>query len=141
MKLNFRNMALSGGILLSGALYGGAPEGVVLIGNAGVQRDSINAAALQDIYIGRTTYWDDGQNIVIAVLPAQTDAAVKEISGLDSSQFKTFWQRLVFSGRGQQPRKADDATAIVSLVSSTKGAIALVPAGTPLKGVKQIEIK
>ena len=60
---------------------------------------------------------------------------------MDASQFKTFWQRMVFSGRGQQPKKADDAASLVALVASTKGAIALVPADADLKGVKKIEVK
>jgi hypothetical protein len=86
-------------------------------------------------------YWEGGQNVVIAVLAEKTDAALKEVSGMNASQFKTFWQRMVFSGRGQQPRKADDAASLVALVASTKGAIALVPADADLKGVKKLEVK
>jgi hypothetical protein len=47
----------------------------------------------------------------------------------------------MFSGRGQQPKKADDATALVALVASTKGAIALAPLDADLKGVKKLEVK
>jgi hypothetical protein len=60
---------------------------------------------------------------------------------MDASQFKTFWQRLVFSGRGQLPKKADDAGSLVALVAATKGAIALVPAEAGLTGVKVLEVK
>jgi hypothetical protein len=96
---------------------------------------------LKDIYTGKTAYWQGGQSVVIAVLAGKTDAALKEVSGMDASQFKTFWQRMVFSGRGQLPRKADDADALVALVAATKGAIALVPAEAGLTGVKTLEIK
>jgi hypothetical protein len=47
----------------------------------------------------------------------------------------------VFSGRGSEPKKTDDAAALVALVASTKGAIALVPDDTKLKGIKIIEVK
>jgi hypothetical protein len=60
---------------------------------------------------------------------------------MDPSQFKTFWQRLVFSGRGQQPKRLEDASALVATVAATKGAIAFVPEGVPLQGVKIVEIK
>jgi hypothetical protein len=60
---------------------------------------------------------------------------------MDAGPFKTFWQRLTFSGRGQQPKKVATAAALVSLVASTKGAIAVVPAGTDLEGVKKLEIE
>jgi hypothetical protein len=45
-------------------------------------------------------YLDGGQNIVIVMLNDKTDAAVQQASGMEASQFKTFWQRLAFSGRG-----------------------------------------
>ena len=127
--------------LLAGGLPAVAAEGAVLIAHEGVPVGSISAAALKDIYNGKTTYWEGGQGVVIAVMPDKTDAALKEVSGMDPSQFKTFWQRLVFSGRGQQPKKAADAASLVALVASTKGAVALVPADAELKGVKKLEIK
>jgi ABC-type phosphate transport system substrate-binding protein len=129
--------------LLACALHAVALDGVVLIANKSVTADSISAAALQDIYIGRTMYWQDGQSVIITVLAgdAAADKALNEVSGMDASQFKTFWQRMVFSGRGHQPNKADDVAALVTLVAQTRGAVALVPADADLKGVKQIEVK
>jgi ABC-type phosphate transport system substrate-binding protein len=127
--------------LLAGALRAAPLEGSVVIANKDVPVDSISAAALKDIYTGKTAYWQGGQSVVIAVLAGDADAALKEVSGMDASQFKTFWQRLVFSGRGQLPKKAEDAGSLVALVAATKGAIALVPAGAGLKDVKILEIK
>ena len=127
--------------LLAGVAQSQALTGAVVIVNEGVSATSLSADALKDIYTGKTAYWEGGQSVTIAVLTDKTDAALKEVSGMDGSQFKTFWQRLAFSGRGQQPKKADDAAALVALVASTMGAIALVPADTALTGVKKIEIK
>jgi ABC-type phosphate transport system substrate-binding protein len=118
-----------------------ALDGAVVIANSSVATDSLTADALKDIYTGKTKYWDGGQAIIIAVLPDKTDAALQQACGMDSSSFKTFWQRLAFSGRGQEPKKAEDAAALVALVASTKGAIALVPADAALTGVKKVEIK
>lgn len=60
---------------------------------------------------------------------------------MSGGQFKTFWQRLTFSGRGSEPKKAQDAAELVALVASTKGAIALVPGDVALKDVKTLEVK
>jgi ABC-type phosphate transport system substrate-binding protein len=128
-------------LLCLGAGRARALDGVVVIANSSVATDSLTANTLKDIYTGKTKYWEGGQAIVIVVLPDQTDAALQQVCGMDTSSFKTFWQRLVFSGRGRLPRKADDAAALVALVASTKGAIALVPANTELKGVKKLETK
>ena len=132
--------------LLSVALWLGvnralALDGAVVIANSSVAVGSLSADALKDIYTGKTKYWDGGQAIIIAVLPDKTDAALQQACGMDTSSFKTFWQRLAFSGRGQEPKKADSAAAIVALVASTKGAIAIVPADAALDGVKKIEVK
>jgi ABC-type phosphate transport system substrate-binding protein len=117
-------------------------DGAVVIANSSVAADSLSADELKDIYTAKTKYWDDGRAIIIVILPDdEMDAALQQASGMDGSQFKTFWQRLTFSGRGSEPKKAGDVAALIALVASTKGAIALAPADAVLAGVKKIEIK
>jgi hypothetical protein len=130
-------LSLAAGLMTSN---GFALDGVVIV-NEGVAVTSLNAAALKDMLTGKSMYWEGGQAVAIVYVGDKTDTALKEVSGMDSSGFKTFWQRLAFSGRGQAPKKADDGAAAVALVSATKGMIAIVPADTELKGVKKIEIK
>ena len=62
-------------------------------------------------------------------------------TSMDASHFKTFWQRMVFSGRGQMPKEIGDTAALVAYVASTKGAIAIVLADADLKGVKTLKVK
>ena len=128
-------------VLGIGSLRALALEGAVVIANPGVAINSLSASALKSLYTGQTKYWDGGQAVIIIVLPDKTDAALQQASGMEASQFKTYWQRLAFSGRGQEPKKADDAASLISMVASTKGAIALVPADAALNGVKKIEIQ
>jgi ABC-type phosphate transport system substrate-binding protein len=118
-----------------------ALDGFVVVANENAPASSLTVAQLKDIYTGKTTYWEGGQAIVIVYIGDKTDAALKEVSGMDSSAFKTFWQRLAFSGRGQQPKKVEDTAAALAIVSSTKGAITIVPASVDLKGVKKVELK
>jgi ABC-type phosphate transport system substrate-binding protein len=145
MKLNMKSFSIKLGLLVAllaaGSFRALALDGAVVIANASVAADSLSADALKDIYTAKTKYWDGGQAIIIALLPDKTDAALQQACGMDTSSFKTFWQRLAFSGRGQEPKKADDAAALVALVASTKGAIAIVPADAVLTGVKKIEVK
>jgi ABC-type phosphate transport system substrate-binding protein len=128
-------------LLAAASMRAVALDDAVVIANPGVALDSLSAAELKNIYTDRTKYWDDGQAIIIVLLPDKTDAALQQASGMDGSQFKTFWQRLAFSGRGSEPERAGDAAALVAFVASTKGAIALVPADTVLTDVKKIKIK
>ena len=141
MKSTFLKLGWLGVVLTVGSFRALALDGAVVIANSGVSAGSLSADALKDIYTGKTKYWDGGQAVIIAVLPDKTDAALQQACGMDTSSFKTFWQRLAFSGRGQEPKKANDAAALVALVASTKGAIAIVPADAALAGVKKIEVK
>ena len=140
MKTQMLSRILAALTLLAGALPALALDGVIIV-NEGVSVDNLTAAALKDIYTGKNMQWQGGQAITIVFVGDKTDAALKEISGMDSSAFKTFWQRLAFSGRGQAPKKADDSAAAVALVASTKGAVAIVTSDADLKGVKKVEIK
>lgn len=145
MKLNMKSILSKIGLLVvllvAGSFRAFALDGAVVIANPSVAADSLSADALKDIYTAKTKYWDDGQAIIIVVLPDKTDAALQQASGMNGSQFKTFWQRLTFSGRGSEPKKADDAAALVALVAATKGAIALVPTDAVLKDVKTMEVR
>ena len=131
---------LVGVALLAGALTASALDTVLVTANTDVPQEAVSITTLKEMYTGRTMYWPDGQKVVIAVLAGDTDEGLREVCGMGSSQFKTFWRRMEFSGRGDEPRTADNADALVALVASTKGAIALVPVGTDLKGVKVIKV-
>jgi ABC-type phosphate transport system substrate-binding protein len=118
-----------------------AQSGVDVVANNSVATASLDKAALKDILMGKTAYWPGGEAVTIVVLTDKTDAALQEATGMSGSAFKTFWQRLAFSGRGKQPKEADTVEKVLAIVAETKGAIAMVPAGTTLTGVKKIELK
>jgi len=136
-----RNLAFVSTLLLVGALHARPLAGAVVIANEGVRIDHISATALKNVYTGRTKYWEGGDAVVLIVLADVTDDELNEASGMDASEFRTFWQRLVFSGRGEEPKKAVDVPSLIRMVASTRGAVALVPADAPLKGVKVLEVQ
>jgi ABC-type phosphate transport system substrate-binding protein len=117
-----------------------ALDGIV-VANEGVTVNSLTPAALKDIYTGKSMYWDGGEAVTIIVVGEKADAALEQASGLTPSAFKTHWQRLAFSGRGQPPKKVDDAAKALALVASSKGAIAILPSGSETKGVKTLTIQ
>lgn len=141
MKTTILRFGLACALLGASAGRVHALDGAVVIANSSVAVDNLSADALKDIFTGKTKYWEGGQAVVIAVLPDKTDAALQQACGMDSSGFKTFWQRLAFSGRGQEPKRANDAADLVAMVAATKGAIAIAPAEAALAGVKKVEIK
>jgi hypothetical protein len=117
-----------------------ALDGVV-VANESVPVASLDAAAFKDICTGKTMYWDGGAAVVIVVAGDQANAALEAASGMNPGAFKTHWQRLGFSSRGQPPKKSDATAKAIELVAGSKGAIAILPAGTGAKGVKILQIK
>jgi hypothetical protein len=117
-----------------------ALDGMV-IANESVTVTNLTPAMVRDIYTGKTMYWAGGQAIVLVVAGNATDAAIQEASGMSPTQFRTHWQRLGFSGRGQPPKKSEDIERAIALVRSTRGAVAIVPRGTEAKGLKSIEVR
>jgi ABC-type phosphate transport system substrate-binding protein len=134
------SLALISVACATAALRALALDGVV-IAHEGVAATQLTAAALQDIYTGKTMYWDGGEAVTIIVAGDKADAPLEQASGMAPGAFKTHWQRLAFSGRGQPPKKADDVAKALALVASTKGAIAVLPAGSEAKGVKTLAIQ
>lgn len=122
------------------ALRAHALDGAVVIASEDAPAASLTADELKDILTGKTMYWQGGQAVTILYV-GDTDAALQAACGMNASQFKTHWQRIAFSGRGQAPKKADDVAGLVTQVAATKGAIAIAPANAELKGVKKIEVK
>lgn len=141
MKLNIVKSVVLAAALLFGSVASLVAQSADVVVNPEVKASTLDKNALKDIFLGKTAYWEGGQAVSIIVLTDKTDAALQETTGMSASQFKTHWQRLTFSGRGKQPKEADSAEKLMALVASTKGAVALIPSGTPLQGGKKLEIK
>ncbi len=142
MKTNlFNSLILALATLWIGFSAARAESTVDVIANNSVAAASLDKAGLKDTLTGKTAYWPGGEAVTIIVLDGKTDAGIEESTGMSASAFKTFWQRLAFSGRGKQPKTADTVEKLMAMVAETKGAIALVPAGTATAGVKKIEVK
>ena len=135
MKLFFLAAALTSATQLM------AESAYDVITSPDVTLTSLDKAALKDILLGRTTYWQGGQAVVIVVLADKTDAALQDVTGMSASQFKTHWQRIVFSGRGQLPKAADSEDKLVAQVAAGKGIVAIIPSGTPVGAAKKLELK
>ena len=138
MKLGKLTALAAGALLVLPCLQSLALDGVVVV-NDGVTA-TLDANALKDIYTGKTMYWPNGQAVTIIVAGDKADAALEAASGMNAASFKTHWQRLAFSGRGQPPKKVDDVAAALAAVAASKGAIAVVPTGTEPAGVKKLEV-
>jgi hypothetical protein len=53
----------------------------------------------------------------------------------------SYWQNVIFSGRGVPPVELDSDLSVVAFVRSNAGAVGYVRPGTALRGVKTLSVR
>jgi len=113
---------------------------VVIIGHPSGP-DSISANQVRDLYLNRSQALPDGQSAKPFELP-EGDATRAEfhskVTGRNDAQLKAFWSQQVFTGRGQPPEEAGNASAMKAQVASTPGAIGYIDSADVDDSVKVI---
>jgi ABC-type phosphate transport system substrate-binding protein len=67
-----------------------------------------------------------------------TDAFIKRSLNRDIEEVRTYYQGLVFTGKGAMPKQLNSDAEMVAYVASTKGAIGYVGGSTNTVGVKVV---
>ncbi|MEZ4282409.1 MAG: substrate-binding domain-containing protein [Myxococcota bacterium] len=105
---------------------------------------SLRTEEVQRYMLGKTTRWPHGLPVqaVDQSQNASTRAAFsRDVLGKSVSAVKGYWQSQIFSGRGVPPAELPTDEAVIDFVRRNPGAIGYVASGTPLVGVKAIELE
>jgi hypothetical protein len=54
---------------------------------------------------------------------------------------RSYWQQIIFTGRGVPPVEFGNDSAVLSYVRSHRGAVGYVSAGTHIDGVSVLEVR
>ncbi len=132
-----KSLLLLGASLLLASFAAAAPAVVANAQNA----ESVDPAKLADLLVGKRKFWDNGSEVVIALLKDSPDAdsALQTLTSMDGDRFKSHWQRLAFSGRGRMPKTFDDADALLAFVKSNAGAIGILGDSADLAAVRKLD--
>lgn len=92
---------------------------------------TVDRTFLSRAFLKRTTRWPDGRLIRPVDLPA--DSATRrrfseDALGRPVSAVRSYWQQLIFSGRGVPPPQLSDDRAVINYVLRHPGAIGYVSA-------------
>ncbi|MEI2743075.1 MAG: hypothetical protein V9G63_11720 [Candidatus Competibacter sp.] len=99
---------------------------VVIVNSETVSKLLLSQNALSAIFGMRLRKWEDGSPIKVFVLPDDNLLHVefsKYILHVFPYQLRAAWDRLVFSGTGEEPVKVMSEQQMRDLVGSTPGAI------------------
>lgn len=114
-----------------------------IIVNESMPVNELSKNDVKQIFIGKKRNWENGDSIIPVILKAGETHKTFLMKFLHKSeaQFKTYWKKLVFTGRGQAPQEFKTESELVEYVAKTKGAIGYIDSASLQEGVKQISIK
>lgn len=103
-------------------------ENYKVIANKDVEIATINAELLKNIYLGKKSQLDNGTKVEGVMLEEGDgiEEFVKNIVQKTLSQFKTFWKKAIFTGKGKPPRSFKTDKEVIDFVSKNSGTIGII---------------
>jgi len=117
------------------AATGTASGAVKLVVNNGNTVPSITRAKAADLFLKRVTRWDNGRVVTPVDLSEKnpTRAAFsKELLGKEVAWVKSYWQKMIFSGRATPPVELSSDAEVLEFVRNNPDAIGYVSEGATL---------
>jgi TonB family protein len=132
---------LTAGFMLVAALTAFAGD-VKVIANPSVTASSISIAELRTVFLLQRKTLIEGSPVapVIGRNGVTTDAFMKRYLNRDIEEVRTYYQGLVFTGKGAMPKQLNSDAEMVDYVARTKGAIGYVGGSTNTVGVKVLVV-
>jgi ABC-type phosphate transport system substrate-binding protein len=121
-----------------------ADESFVVIVHPKNSASKLDKKVVADGFLKKRTRWGDDK--AMQPIDQKKSASVradfsKRILDRSVASVRTYWNQIVFSGRGVPPPEADSDEAVVTYVANNPGAIGYVGSSTKLDGVKVIPVK
>ncbi len=114
-----------------------------VIVNGSLPVNELSEYDLKQIFIGKKRNWKNGDLIVPVTLTSGNThkSFLNRFLKKSESQFKTYWKKMVFTGKAQALKEFDSEKDLVAFVASTKGAVGYIDSATPHEGMKKINIR
>ena len=115
---------------------------VKVIANASITADSITSAELKGIFLLQRKTLRDGSPVVpvLEKRGATHETFLRQYLDRGSAEIVTYYQGLVFTGKGSMPRQLDSDVEVIAYVARTRGAIGYVDGASPTDGVRVLNV-
>ncbi len=127
MAIKWKNSLLATVVLFMGYPMNPAIAEIIIVANSGVQESVISAYDLKQIFLRKKKNLAGG--VVTIAIQKKTDIHtefLRKFIKKTPSQFKLYYKKMIFSGRGKPPRILQDDAAMLSWVAQTPGAMGYV---------------
>lgn len=132
------------GLLALSARAGKTSASFVVIVHPQNRINDIDRSALRDIFLKRTTTWDNGETIRPADLSPQFAARAgfaREVLNKSLAQLRSYWNQQIFSGKSVPPPALDSEAAMIRYILDNPDAVGYLPADANRDGVKVIPVR
>ena len=135
---------MAGGTMSFGGGDSRASAGYRIVVNASNPIDAVDRRFLTEAFFKKTTRWPN--DLLIRPADQSTDSTVRRAFSDDVlrrsvAAVKSYWQQMVFSGRGVPPPELDDDAEVIKFVARNPGAVGYVSPGANVAGVKPIAMR
>lgn len=128
-------------VLLIGLASSLASAEISVIVSTNNPNESIDQATVSKIFLGKAKSFPDGSQ---AVPIDQDDGAAARVAfnstvlGKSASQLKSYWSRLIFTGKGTPPKQSGNDAAVKELVANNPNIIGYVDSSAVDASVKVV---
>jgi ABC-type phosphate transport system substrate-binding protein len=116
----------------------------VVIVNESNNLTGLSTDELARLFMKKTVRWTTGQTVTpvdLAENSAARSSFSQDVHHKSTAEVKSYWQTVIFGGRGIPPMEAPSEVAVVQFVRANPGAIAYVSTSTPLgPGVRMVRV-
>ncbi len=121
---------------------------ILIIANKDVPETALRQQEVQEIFLGKRVQWSNNSRIrFVTVGDSEVHGMfLKQYVNLSEADWKIYWKRMVFTGRGLPPETIPTEAELIAFVGKTKGALGYVssdglPDKTEKDAVKIIDVK
>jgi len=125
------------GLFLLLSVHRAQAAGVKVVVHSTNGVDSMSKAKVADLFLKRVTRWENGR----AVTPvdqseksATRAAFTKDLLGKEVLWVKSYWQKMIFSGRATPPAELSSDNQVLELIKNNPDAIGYVIDSTVIPG-------
>lgn len=103
-------------------------EKFALVGNKDVP-DTLDKEDVKQIFLGKRTFWDQDRQITFVIFSKEGifNAFLKVYIGKTMDQYKNYWKKQVFTGKGRMPKAFEQSSDLSAYIAETSGAIGFLP--------------
>ena len=130
---------LFGMVLLGAALAWSAVAnaGIAVIVHPSVTAGALTVEQVSQLFMGRAKSLPDGTAITPIDLAEGAPVRVQfveRVLGKNEQQLRSYWSRMIFTGKGQPPRSVNSTADMVKMVAASPGFIGYVDAKDVVAG-------